>query len=249
MTVVAASMAAVAVWLAFRPAPGPVSRSGAPGVPRWPGWCLLAVVAWLGLGAAAVLVVLLAWGTRTLLGVRGRRRRAAATAARVLEVCEQLAGDLAAGRPPEAALTAAADTWPVLAPVARAGAFGGDVPGALRDLAGRPGAGELRLVAAAWTVSQRTGAGLAAALDRVAGSIRADRATQRVVEGELASARATARLVAALPLLVQLLGVGGGGSPWRFLLHTPLGLACLAGGLALGFAGLWWIERIADGVA
>lgn len=251
MSAVAAVGAALATWLWFRPRPVPVGAARVPhlaGSPWW--WCLLGVTAWVGVGGVALAAVALGWGGRALLAVRARRRVAAETAARVLETCEQLAGDLAAGRPPSTALAAAARTWPVLEPVAEAGALGGDVPATMRELAAaRDGAGELRLVAAAWSVSQRTGAGLGAALDRVAATIRADAATRRVVEGELASARATARLVAALPVLVQLLGIGSGTTPWQFLFHTPLGLACLAGGLALGFAGLWWIERIADGVS
>ncbi len=44
------------------------------------------------------------------------------------------------------------------------------------------------------------------------------------------------------------IGAGSGGDPVGFLLGTPVGLACLAGGLLLGFAGLAWIERIAAGV-
>ena len=156
-----------------------------------------------------------------------------------------VAAELAAGRTGGAALDEAAEAWPAMRPVADACRLGGDVPEALRTLARTPGADGLRLLAGAWVVSHRTGAGLAASTRRVAEAVRRDQATRAVVRGELASARATARLVAGLPVVALLMGSGAGGDPWAFLLGTPLGLACLACGLAIGFAGLWWIELIA----
>ena len=151
---------------------------------------------------AAPLVVLLvaAVGGRALWRRRAETAAAEATARRMLEACDLVAAELGAGRTGEAALAEAADAWPALRPVADASRLGGDVPGALRALAQTPGADGLRLLAGAWVVSHRTGAGLAASTRRVADAVRLDQATRRVVRGELASARATARLVAVLPV-------------------------------------------------
>ena len=180
----------------------------------------------------------------------GRRGAARRDARAVLELCDVLSAELGAGRPTGAALATAAGHWPPLAPVVEAFHLGADVPDAWRELASsRPGAGDLRLVAAAWQVSHQTGHGLAHALTRTSRGIRARHRTQRVVESELASARATARLVAALPVCALVMGSGAGGSPWRFLLGTPAGLGCLGLGVLLMLLGLLWIERIADKAA
>ncbi|WP_426242849.1 type II secretion system F family protein [Nocardioides sp. LHG3406-4] len=195
-------------------------------------------------GAAAV-------GFGVLLVRRRRRRREARQRAiRLLEACDVLSSELTAGQPPGAGLVRAVRVWPGLAPVLRSHDLGADVPHAWRALARQPGAHDALLVAAAWQVSHRSGVGLGEALGRVAAGLRAGGATRRVVESELASARATARLLAALPLLALLVGGGAvpGSSPWAFLLGTPVGLGCLSAGLGLGLTGLWWIEAIADDV-
>ena len=106
----------------------------------------------------------------------------------------------------------------------------------------------MRLLAAAWQLAQATGQSLAAPIERVVEQLVAARATRRVVDGELASARATARLVAILPVVALAMGAGTGGQPVAFLFGTPAGWLCLAAGLALGLAGLWWIEAIASDV-
>lgn len=175
-------------------------------------------------------------------------RRAAATGSRVVELCDALQAELAAGQTADRALDRAAVEWAFVGPVARAATSGGAIVGALRVLAAEPGAGALRLVAAAWQVSHRTGHGLADALGRVAEDLRAAEQTRRVVAGELASARATARLLAGLPLVALAMGAGAGAAPWSFLFGHPAGLICLAVGLGLGYAGLAWVDALARDV-
>lgn len=198
--------------------------------------------------ALGLIVTTAAFLGMRVLRVRRRRLAAAATSLRVLETCEQLAAELAAGQPPGAALQRAADDWATLAPVAQAFRVGADVPAAWREVATGDGARDLRIVGAAWQVAHRTGEGLADVVETVAHGLRAAHGTRRIVEGELASARATAKLVAGLPLLALAMGSGTGGDPWGFLLGRPLGLACLGAGLAFALCGLWWIELIARDV-
>uniref|UniRef100_UPI003F4C38B2 type II secretion system F family protein n=1 Tax=Nocardioides sp. SYSU DS0651 TaxID=3415955 RepID=UPI003F4C38B2 len=213
----------------------------------------VAATCWLLAGSPRLLVLALlsagvvVGGTR-LGRSRLRERSALHTRARVVELCDGLQAELASGQTPAHALGRAGTEWPLVAPAARTAQAGGDVPAALRELAVQPGAGELRVVAAAWQVAHRTGHGLADALGRVADDLRAAEQTRRVVSGELASARATARLLAGLPVVALLMGSGAGADPWRFLLGHPVGLACLAAGLACGYAGLAWIETLARDV-
>lgn len=212
---------------------------------------------------AVGLPVLLLHGRHLVLGLLGvavamaaqrllARRRAAAAAAeragRVQAYCESLAAELAAGQPPHRVLARSVAEFPEFGPAASAAGLGADVPDALRRLARSPGAGELRLVAAAWQVAHRSGAGLAAALEQVGRGVRERRRTARLVAAELAAAHATARMMAALPVVFVLAGSGLGGDPVAFLTGSTPGLACLSAGLALTYAGLAWLQRIADAV-
>jgi tight adherence protein B len=189
------------------------------------------------------------WAAASVAGLlvdRARRRRAERLrAAEVTDACLALVGELRAGQPPPAALGSAAGAFPSLLGSAAAKArLGGDVPDALRTAAGAPGAGALVAVAAAWEVCERSGAGLADALARVADSLRAEEAVRREAAGQLASVRATTRLLAVLPVITLLALAGGGGRPLAFLLGHPVGLTCLVVGASLTSAGLLWVERL-----
>lgn len=250
--IIGAAATAAAGLALGRPAPT-AERSG-----RRVGWsgllgCLAAALGVTAVESPTAVVLVAIAAAVALAGMllwrgRARARRAERNRARLVECCEAISGELAAGLAPADALGRAAADWPLLERAARTAASGGSVPEALRRGAGEHGAADLRVVAAAWQVANRTGHGLADALDRVAVDLRAADRTRRVVAGELASARATARLVAVLPAVALVMGSTTGADPWAFLFGEPLGLVCLAAGLACAVAGLAWIEAIAAGV-
>lgn len=210
---------------------------------------VLAVVA--GAPVLAVLAPPLGLFGRSVLAARSRAKRVADTRAAVATLCATLAVELRAGRTPLEALTRAGDEAPagpaatVLAGPVAAARSHGDLVGALLSAAEIEGAAALRRLAACWRVSESSGAGLALAVDRVADGLRAEETQRREVAAELAAPRATARLLAVLPLAGLLLGAGIGAHPLAVLLHTPYGLACLVLGAALDVAGLAWTARIA----
>jgi tight adherence protein B len=223
-----------------------------------PGVLCLPVGLVLGLMTGSLLPVVAGAVGVPLVG-RAMRRRAERAAtergvAAVGALCGTVAGDLRAGRPPHAALADAVESagWarvPELAGAAllllSAARFGGDVPRALR-VASRvqEGTRGLAAVAACWQVAVDGGAGLAAALDRVAAALRAEADQREDLRAQLAGPRSTAVLLALLPLFGLVLGTGLGANPSAVLLHTPAGLFCLLAGGALEWAGLAWTARI-----
>ncbi|ETK34425.1 type II secretion system F family protein [Microbispora sp. ATCC PTA-5024] len=182
-----------------------------------------------------------------------RRRRPAADAAAwrqiSIELCQSLAAELTAGRTPGDALArAVASAHPpdpaALSPVAAAARDGGDVAAALRRSAPAAGGEGLLRLAACWRVGVTAGAGLTALVERLTSSLREAEAHRQEVAAQLAGPRATARMLAVLPVLGLLMGAGLGMSPLAFLLGGPAGLACLAVGLGLDAAGVWWTGRL-----
>lgn len=210
-------------------------------------------VALLAVTGVTVVAVLVAGGVAWLVAALRVRTRARAarrrTHARITAACEALAAELAAGLPPSLALERVAADFDELKPVYAQVRLGGDAATAFRAAAARPGAAGLRDVAAAWTVSVRSGARLAAVLDRVVENLREQDDIVREVDSTLGPPRATARLLAVLPLLALALGAALGGNPVAFLLGPGVGSWCLAAGAALAVVGVLWVERITDGVA
>lgn len=172
---------------------------------------------------------------------RERRRRE-----RVLEICVALAGELRSGAHPDVALQRVSSELPgVIDQAAAAARLGGDVPAELSRAAAVPGGAGLALIGACWAVAARTGSALAPACDRAAETLRQEEALRHEVSAQLAGARASARLMAGLPILGVLLGTSMGARPLAVLVGSTYGLACLASGALLAVAGLAWTERLA----
>lgn len=193
--------------------------------------------------ALAVIVAGVVAGASWLMDRRRLQARARATSATVAVLCDELADDLRMGRVPEEAIVAAGERWPPLAPVVAAAQLHHGVARGLHQVSSLPGAGGLRDVGAAWEVSERSGSGLADALAQVARLLAARERRVRVVDAELAAARATALVVSGLPLLILGMGTGIGTGPWRFFV-SGLGVSALGGAVLLLFAGWAWLDRL-----
>lgn len=185
-------------------------------------------------------------GTILRLAIQYRRRRSALQArADVAQACTVLASYLRVGQVPSAALAIAAADCQVLREGHEARTLGGDVVEMWRQQARHAGHSGLLELARAWQISVETGAPMSATLDQVAASLAADQALTRMVNSELAAARATGKVMAALPACGVGIGYLLGGDPARWLLAGPAGWACLLAGVLLACSGVLWIEALA----
>ncbi|MFG1915855.1 hypothetical protein [Micromonospora sp. NPDC048898] len=130
-----------------------------------------------------------------------------------------LAADLRAGLPVQRAIEAATD--------------------------GRDNSDRLRqLTAAAVRLADRTGAPLAELVERIEADARAADRGLAAAAAQAAGARATAWLLAALPVGGIGLGYGIGVDPLAVLLHSSVGGSCAVLAVVLQVVGLLWAERL-----
>jgi len=93
---------------------------------------------------------------------------------------------------------------------------------------------------AAARLSDELGAPLSGVLDRIASAVAADEEAEDERRAALAGPRATARVLAWLPLLGLLLGGLLGADPVGVVLSGGLGTMAAALGAALLLLGRWW---------
>jgi tight adherence protein B len=125
---------------------------------------------------------------------------------------------------------------------------------ALRAPDGAPGpvAGEapweeaVSRIAAGVRLSLRTGCSLAAVACAVEDDLRSRVRQQQDLRTAVASPRASAALLAALPVLALAMGAGIGADPWHVLVATPVGNLLLLVGVALEAVGLSWSSRLVE---
>jgi tight adherence protein B len=191
-------------------------------------------------GATATIVVAAAV---SVIGTDRRRRVVIAREAEVGLAVALLQGELEAGCTPAAALLEAgpigAQLTDLVAPDAadQHGDQRGHVPGDGADSA-------LDSVVVAWRMSESTGVPLVEVLARVRSDLAAQATTRRAVAAAVAGPRASAALLAGLPLLGIAMGAAMGAHPLTVLGESAGGRLLLCTGLILDALGLVWTDRL-----
>lgn len=184
-----------------------------------------------------------------------QQRQARAEVAALLDAVGVIAAELRAGAHPANAAQAAASgnaaVHRVLTSVALGARLGAQVPALLtRHAAEEPVIiAELTRLAGCWALAERHGAALADLVEAVRVDLEARQRLAGQIGAQLAGPRATASVLAALPLLGVALGQGVGANPWHVLSATPVGQVLLVVGAGLICAGVAWSGRIMAKVA
>lgn len=226
----------------------PAGRSGVPYVAA----CAVVAVAVL-LPATAVLAVVVVGATASLRYRRRRRARRAAKEGATLEAAlDVLVGELRVGSHPVRAFQVAAGesagaVAASLRAVAARARLGADVTAGLRAAA-RSSAlpAQWDRLAVCWQLASDQGLAIATLMRAAQRDIAERQRFSARVAASMAGARATATILAGLPVLGVLLGQLIGARPLGFLLGGHTGGWVLAVGSTLACAGLLWSDRITD---
>lgn len=222
------------------------------------GWCIVcaAAVAAVLLPLTTVLAVALLSATVSLRYQRRRRSRRAMDESRLLETAiDVLVGELRVGSHPARAFSVAADeTDGSVADACRAVAararLGADVTAGLRSVAETS---TLRVqwdrLAVCWQLGCEHGLAISTLLRAAQSDIVERQRFSRSLMSAMAGARATAAILASLPVLSMLLGQLLGAHPMAFLLGGRAGGWLLVVGVALVCGGLLWSDRITNRLA
>ncbi|MFC3454995.1 type II secretion system F family protein [Amycolatopsis speibonae] len=208
---------------------------------------------WWPLPALCVLPLLgLGWALATLMLTltvrqerrwRARAKTALAEAELTASVLRTMTGELRAGAHPVAAAEAVAEAVPAasgrLRGLIAAARLGGgtadpDAPSALVN---------------AWALAGRYGLPMAGVLDAARRDAEAEIGFRRRLKAKMAGPRASAAVLAVLPLLCLVLGEAMGASPVRVLSGTGAGQSLLVVGSGLIWAGTAWCRALTGRVA
>lgn len=148
--------------------------------------------------------------------------------------------EVRAGSSPTVALQLALQPFPQLCPrTQQVLSTDGDVAAALRLDAAASRQREWAALAAVWELTDRRGVSMVAVADRLAEHGRQLAAARRLLNAELAEARATVRVLAMLPVIGLALGTVLGANPVRWLVASSAGHIVVA--VAVGFEVLGWL--------
>lgn len=186
--------------------------------------------------------------------IAARRRRRTEEGASLQGVLDVLVGELRIGAHPVAAIDAAAQeadgpTAASLGAVAARAVLGADVAEGLRtegESSASPG--HWNRLAVCWQLAQTHGLAIATLMQAAQRDITERERFRGRVEAGMAGARATAAILACLPLLGVLLGHAIGAEPLTLLMSGGFGGWLLVAGTLFVCCGLMWSDRITSRV-
>lgn len=179
-----------------------------------------------------------------------RRRRLQRRDVLLGDFLERLASSLRSGHALGAAFAEVSASTPEplareVRAVATEAGHGAALADALDRWAGRPASSPAVVLAAtALGLGVSTGGEIARSVDRVAVTLRERQELQSEARSLATQARASAGVLALAPIGFTVLVASVEPHMGRFLVTTPVGLACLVSGLGLEAAGALWMARI-----